>query len=75
MPAEGDLLAYLRAGNNRRFLVVLNLGDAPRVFTPAGTAIRGRVALTTHLDREGEAVAGAIDLRPDEGLIVELEDA
>ena len=74
MPAEGDLLAYLRAGNHRRFLVVLNLGDAPGVLTPAGMAIRGRVALTTHLDREGEAVDGAIDLRADEGLIVELAD-
>ena len=75
VPAEGDLLAYLRAGNNRRFLVVLNLGDAPRVFTPEGTAVRGRVALTTYLDREGEPIAGAIALRPDEGLIIELADA
>jgi alpha-glucosidase len=74
VPAEGDLLAYRRAGNNRRFLIVLNLGDAPRVFTPAGTAVRGRITLTTHLDREGEAVDGALDLRPHEGLIVELTD-
>ena len=70
--AGGDLLAYLREGGGRRFLVVLNLGDAPQVFKPADPAVRGRIALTTHLDRVGETVAGTIELRPDEGVVVEL---
>src|SRR5204862_1609211 len=69
--AGGDLLAYLREGGGRRFLVVLNLGDAPRVFKPVDPAVRGRIALTTHLDRVGETVAGTIELRPDEGVVVE----
>ncbi|MDP9372137.1 MAG: alpha-amylase family glycosyl hydrolase [Chloroflexota bacterium] len=77
VPAEGDVddvLAFLRDKENRHFLIVLNLGGRPRRFTPApgGPELRGRVALSTRLDREGEEVSGVVELRGDEGLIVEL---
>jgi len=32
--------------------------------------VRGRVVLSTHLDRESEAIAGEVALRPDEGVLV-----
>jgi alpha-glucosidase len=69
-PAEatGDLLAYAREKDGRRFLVVLNLGHRSQTFAP----VHGRLALSTHLDRDGEKADGALELRGDEGVIVEL---
>jgi alpha-glucosidase len=69
LEAEGDILAYRREAGGRRFLVVLNLGHEQQRFD-AGTS--GRIVLTTGLDREGELVSGGLDLRGDEGVIVEV---
>ena len=66
--AEGDLLAYLREQSGRRFLVALNLGHAPCELALEGA---GRVVLSTHLDRE-EGVSGSVNLRADEGVVMEL---
>ncbi|MDP9374012.1 MAG: alpha-amylase family glycosyl hydrolase, partial [Chloroflexota bacterium] len=71
--AEGDALAYIRGAGGRRFLVALNLGGRPQRVAPPSPSIAGRVALSTGLDREGEAVWGAIDLRGDEGLVIALD--
>jgi alpha-glucosidase len=65
----GDLLAYVRERDGRRFLIVLNLKHNPTTFE--GPEIRGRLVLSTHLDRGGERVNGGIGLRGDEGVIVE----
>jgi alpha-glucosidase len=71
VPAEGDVLAYLRSHGARRFLIALNLG--PQAQSPdLGALGGGRIALSTHLDREDEQVSGTLDLRADEGVIVEL---
>jgi glycosidase len=55
-------------------LVALNLTGEPRDVTIGrGT---GRVLEATHPDRIGSSVdTAAIDLRPDEGLVVELDDS
>ena len=66
--AEGDLLAYVREKDDRRFLIALNLGPEPTTFE--SPEIEGRLVLSTHLDREDEVVEGAIELRGDEGVIV-----
>ena len=68
--AEGDVLAYTRAEDGRRFLIVLNLGHLSQTFVSDG--IRGRLKLSTHLDRDDERVAGPLELRGDEGVAVEL---
>jgi alpha-glucosidase len=61
-----DVLAYLRDGT---FLVALNLGGEPqRVALVRG----GSVVVSTRLDRAEERVAGTLELRPNEGLIVRL---
>ncbi|MFN8539217.1 MAG: alpha-amylase family glycosyl hydrolase [Thermomicrobiales bacterium] len=65
--AEGDILAYLREAEGRRFLVVLNLGHEAQHFA---TEFTGPIVLTTALDREGEVVSDGLDLRGDEGVIV-----
>ncbi|GIV96079.1 MAG: alpha-amylase [Herpetosiphonaceae bacterium] len=70
---SGDVLAYLREHEGRRFLVALNLSHAPQQFAPGGLRLHGRAALSTFLDREGEHVSDSLVLRGDEGLIVALD--
>jgi alpha-glucosidase len=74
IPAQGDILAYRRQFEGaRRYLIVLNLASEAAVFhDPHNHA--GKVAVSTHLDRAGEPVAGQVDLRADEGLVIELTD-
>ena len=69
--ADGDVLAYLRSAPGApRYLVALNLGPHPARLTAPGMA--GRVARSTHPDRDGTPVDGPLDLRGDEGVVVEL---
>ena len=68
--ASGDVLAYVRAYAGQRLLVVLNLGSQPQQLELCQAQLQGCVALSTHLDRAGERVGGAISLRADEGAIV-----
>jgi len=70
VPADGDLLAYIRAAGNQRLLIALNLGSQEQTLDLG--ALRGQVVLSTHLDRESDPATGALTLRADEGLIVEL---
>ncbi|MEN9939192.1 MAG: hypothetical protein RLZZ387_5771 [Chloroflexota bacterium] len=72
LDAGGDVLAYVREAGGRRLLVALNLGAQPQRVPWAGGQ-RGQVLLSTHLDREGEAVSEALELRPDEGAVVALK--
>jgi alpha-glucosidase len=67
--AEGDVLAYLRAGEGARFLVALNLGPNPARLAGDWD---GEVAISTHADADGRPVGGAVELRGDEGIAVRL---
>ena len=69
--SSGDLLAYVRERDRRRFLIALNLGHDPVTFGSEGPEIRGRLVLSTHLDRDGERVDDTLELRGDEGVILE----
>lgn len=69
----GDLLAWVRKDGDRRFLVVLNLGGTPAAYTPPVLDVRGEVAISTHLDRDGERVQRTVELRGDEGVVVRLD--
>jgi alpha-glucosidase len=64
--AADYLLAYAREKDSRRFLIALNLGSQPQTLGAAG-----RVVLSTFLDREDEPFGETLDLRGDEGVIVE----
>jgi alpha-glucosidase len=68
--ADGDVLAYLRTGDDRRWLVALNLGPGAGRLD---LAVRGRVELVTTPDRDGERVEGGLDLAGDEGVVVRLD--
>jgi alpha-glucosidase len=76
IPAQGDLLAYRRSfERGRRYLVVLNLSSETATFQSAAATHHGRVALSSNLDREAEPFDGQIELRGDEGLLIELTDS
>jgi alpha-glucosidase len=73
IPAEGDVLAFLRRQGGRCFAVALNLGGGPGGVTLSeGMAQQGRLRLSTHFDRVGDVVDGVIELRGHEGVIVEI---
>lgn len=62
-----ELLVYRRRGAGCEWLVALSFGEAPQTVELGA----GRVVLSTHLDREGEPVAGPVELRRGEGLLVQ----
>ena len=72
LAADGELLVFLRETDAERVLVALNLGTAPATAPlPAGLA-EGRVLLSSFCDRQDERVAGMLDLRGNEGMIIAL---
>jgi alpha-glucosidase len=73
LEASGDLLAFQRHCLEQRLLVVLNLGTEARTFELGDAPRTGKVVLSTYLDRKEERSRGTLEIRGDEGLIVELE--
>lgn len=74
--ADDDVLAYVRSGRagESSFLIALNLGSKFQVFHAPEGADRGTIAVSTHLDREGQSVGGEVELRPNEGVVVRLAE-
>jgi alpha-glucosidase len=70
---EGDVLAFERRhGQGARLLVALNLSHASQRLALPADAAGARLLLSTGLDREGEEMRAALELRPAEGIILEL---
>ena len=72
LPAGDDLVAYMRKAGRRRLLIVLNFGARPRRFNLNELEAQAVLLLSTYLDRERKKLAAELQLRPDEGVIVEL---
>jgi alpha-glucosidase len=72
--ASGDLLLFVRELQRERLLVALNLGDEPLEVSLTNGKLAGTLLLSTAGDRVGEKVAQALDLRGDEGAVIELSD-
>jgi alpha-glucosidase len=68
--AQGDLLLYRRQRDGNATLIALNLGAEPVSISSHATGFDGEILLSTLLDRQGEKVEGALDLRGNEGVIV-----
>jgi alpha-glucosidase len=73
LPVQGELLAYVRSHGGERMLVALSLDHRPCILPLHSLGLQGRALLSTHLDREDELIVNALELRPNEGLIVALE--
>lgn len=63
------VFVFERAHAAERLFVALNFSAEPATLSVEGQAT---LLLSTHLDREGEPVAGPCELRADEGLILRL---
>jgi alpha-glucosidase len=72
LPTGEDLMAYVRKANERRLLIVLNLSARTQSFSLTELQCRGILLLSTSLDRKQEELPDKLDLRADEGVIVEL---
>ncbi|MHC2337632.1 alpha-amylase family glycosyl hydrolase [Bradyrhizobium sp. USDA 4454] len=70
--ARGDLLLFIREYSGHRLLVALNLGNDPASLNFEEGTLRGRLMLSSSLDREDEDVDGRLDLRDAEGVIISL---
>jgi alpha-glucosidase len=69
---SGDLLLFAREVEGERTLVALNMGqEATSVAFESGN-LAGRLLVSSFGDRDGEMLKGSIDLRADEGAVVEL---
>lgn len=68
--SRNDVIAYKRVDGRDQALVALNLAAEPRKWHWEG---HGRLLMSTHLDRPMEPLPGAILLRGNEGVIIELQ--
>lgn len=69
LASGANLFAYIRGDGMKRFLAALNFGNDEEVLKN----VSGTLAISTLLDREGERVTGKFKLRPNEGIVVELD--
>ncbi len=67
------VVAFTRELEGEQRFIALNFSSTPQRLRLAGGAT-GTVLLSTHLDRTGRAVATDVDLRPNEGVVVSVED-
>jgi alpha-glucosidase len=71
--ATGALLAYVRHTAAERFLIIANLGAQPAEFAFQSVGRARSLLLSTYLDGKTHLTGDRLFLRPDEGVILELE--
>ena len=69
---QGGAFIYLREAEHRRLMIALNMTDEPHALLLQQPLGAGRILISTHLDRDGEEVGDELDLRADEGVILDL---
>jgi alpha-glucosidase len=69
--AEGDILLYRRRNEDGAVVIALNLGGEPASITSSSIGFGREILLSTFLDREAEKIEGVLDLRGNEGVIIE----
>jgi len=72
--SDPNLIAYVRQADDRRFLVVLNLGPRPAHLTLDGVG-NGKIEIATDVGRVGHAVTGRLVMRGDDALVVRLDSS
>ena len=72
LPVVDNVMAYVRKAGERRLLIVLNFVPQARSFDLSTLDAQAVLLLSTHLDRNQEQLGGEIQLRSDEGVIIEL---
>jgi len=67
-----DVFAYVRSHGDSRFLVVLNFGGEARRLDLSAVGERAEIALSTEMGGPRPVMLSALDLEPNEGLILRL---
>jgi alpha-glucosidase len=71
-PTTDDLMVYSRELATSRLLVAMNFSHRPQTVSLLADQTRGRILLSTNLDREGETFDKRLHLHGDEGIIAKL---
>ncbi len=72
-PTHEFILSYRRDGDENSLIVLLNLSPEPQSFELDELGERGRVLISTFLNRDDEVVDATVELRGNEGLLIEIE--
>ncbi len=64
--SDGNILRYERVDGGQRFAILLNF-DQSQEEAPIGG---GKIVVSTHMDRSGDAVEARVSLRPFEGVVI-----
>jgi alpha-glucosidase len=73
--ASGDVLLFKRSHeNSASIMAALNLGGQPAAAVLHGSLGVGKVIVSAFGDRMGEIVREEVDLRPNEGLVIQLSE-
>jgi alpha-glucosidase len=68
--AQGDVLLYRRVGAAGAIVIALNFGAEPVSISSRSIGAGHEILLSTLMDRQGERIEGALDLRANEGAIL-----
>jgi alpha-glucosidase len=68
--AQGDILLYGRIDAAGAIVIALNFGGEPVSISSGSIGFGREILLSTLLDRQGERIEGALDLRANEGVIL-----
>ena len=68
---DDDCFVYLRTAGDERRLIALNFAADQRCISIPGEDT-GQIVISTHMDREEKVSLSKLELRPHEGVIVEL---
>lgn len=72
---KGNLLAYIRAYAGKKILIILNLDKFQEIFEDKiNGGFKGKVILSTNLEREKEEIENKVKIQPNEGLIIRLKN-
>jgi alpha-glucosidase len=70
---DQHVFAFVRSGQDGRFLVALNFGAAPVQVDLSALGAHATVAVSSYVDLTGPVELAALRLRPQEGLLLALE--
>lgn len=73
VPTEGNVLCYRRKDPKREFLIALNFGNLEEKFKANIPNWKGKVKIATHHRNPEEEISGEIHLKPNEGMVLELQ--
>ncbi len=69
--SNSECFCFVRSTMDEEFLVALNFSDGEQKV--ALDVSEGKIVYSTHLDRKGRVVPMQLSLRPNEGLLIELD--